>query len=150
MEEKEGQTWSGGCDGMWYEEGEGECSLMGFEPQYENNIYQKNHAGTTIVYVIVYLFEHFSNFGKLVVVCICSVLYKYKISIIIKYCAMIILLPTQIKSELNIIYWDFALSFFTVKKWTAELKYGCMTLFNDESSRQPIMATTTNNIEIVH
>ncbi|KAK5641804.1 hypothetical protein RI129_010351 [Pyrocoelia pectoralis] len=58
--------------------------------------------------------------------------------------------PTQIKHELDSVYGDFALSFTTVKFWTAEFKRGRKSLGDDERSGRPKTATTDDNIAKVH
>lgn len=58
--------------------------------------------------------------------------------------------PTQIKTELDAVYWDSTPSFATVKKWTAEFKCGRTRLVDDEHSGRPTTAPTIENFEKVH
>jgi len=59
-------------------------------------------------------------------------------------------IPAQIKAELDAVYGSSILSFITVKRWTAELKCDRVSLNNNEHSKWPIIAITTDIIKKVH
>lgn len=58
--------------------------------------------------------------------------------------------PTQIKTEMDIVYGDSSPSFTTVKFWAAEFKRGRTSLGDEERSGRPRTATTDENIAQVH
>jgi len=48
------------------------------------------------------------------------------------------------------VYGDAASSFTIVKTWVAEFKYGRTSIFNEERSGRPKIATTDEMIDYVH
>lgn len=75
---------------------------------------------------------------------------KIEYRAVIKYLHLKGNTPAQIKAELNAVYGEWAPSFATVKRWTAEFKRGRTSLADDERSGRPTTATTSENIGKIH
>src|SRR5436190_23170121 len=75
---------------------------------------------------------------------------KIEYRAVIKYLFLKGNTPTQIKDELDSVYGDSALSFTTVKFWTAEFKRDRKSLGDNEHLGRPKTATTDENIAKVY